>query len=202
MNNIEESILNSCSNIEKNIKLLDTTSDTALISQNVLGYLRTLVENVALKLFSDNHDVQLTYEDIKQAKSYIKKKPEYKFLYEFYQKLAITKSHYISDDENSRRLLLIYFEYLFKLKGLLYEKYGYRLLNNIETDCFKVDDDLLEFYSNIVDKIETITESPYDKNTWTDYCNILKKKPFVINGKMYYEITLSLAVNTNNKRCV
>ena len=199
MNSIEESIFNSCKNIEKNINLLDTTSDTAFISQNVLGYLRTLVESVALKLCSDDCEVQLTYNDIVQAKSYLRKKPEYKFLYEFYQKLSITKSHFISDDENARRLLLIYLEYLFKLKELLSNKYGYQVLNNIESDCFKIDDDLLEFYINIVEKIETITESPYDKNTWSDYCNIIKKKPFVVNGKMYYEITLSLAVNTNNK---
>lgn len=199
MNSIEESIFNSCNNIEKNIKLLDVTSDIALISQNVLNYLRTLVESVSLKLCSDDCDIQLTYDDIVKANKYIKKKPEYKFIFEFHQKLAITKSHYISDDENSRRLLLIYFEYLFKLKELLYDKYGYQVLNDIESDCFKIDDELLEFYSNIVEKIESTTESSYDKNTWSDYCNVIKKKPFVVNGKMYYEVTLSLAVNTNNK---
>ncbi len=200
MNNINESILNSCRIISQNIELSKKVSNIGLLSQNILSHLRTLVESIALKLYNDEEsEAQLIYSDIPKALRYIKRNLDYNFLSKFHQSLAITKSHYISDDENAARLLLIYFEYLEKLKKLLKDKYSFDVLENLDSLIFNADKSLETFYESIVEIINKTPDFNPKINTWSDYCNVLKKHPIIINEELYYEITLSLAVSNSSK---
>ena len=200
MNSIDESIINSSKIISQNIELTKKISDIGFLSQNILSQLRTLVESIALKLYKDEeNETQLIYSDIQKALKYIKRNSNYNFLSKFHQSLAIAKSHYISDDENAARLLFIYFEYLEKIKKLLKDKYSFDILENIDALIFNIDTNLETFYESIVEIINKTPDFNSNINTWSDYCNVIKKRPFIINDELYYEITFSLAVSNSSK---
>jgi len=117
MKKIDREILIINQAISKNIEIFDD-SNRGLLSQNILGQLRNLVEHTSLKAYSNNQkqDFEVTYENLQKGNNFVKTKGNLKFLSKFHKLLQITASHYTKSEENSERLMLKYFEYLLKIK--------------------------------------------------------------------------------------
>jgi len=90
-----------------------------------------------------------------------------------------------------------YYDYLIECKDFIKIKLGLDILENIEDFPFEEDKTLKDYYNKIalVDKKPNIviTESP------TNRIKIIKKKPFRVNGKKYYEVTICEADNKVTK---
>ena len=118
-----------CRNIES-----FTTEQRGLLSQNILSQLRNLVENIFVKVYISlgGEPQRKDYDTIRVACSYVKAlQGEYRFLSQFHKLLQISVSHYTLDPDSSERLMLKYYEYLLRIRILMKEKFGMKLLANL-----------------------------------------------------------------------
>lgn len=98
-----------------NIELIGFAS-RGLISQNILSQSRNLVEHMAMKAYSLEHNLTVDYPDLKSSLEYIKTDDKYLFLREFHLLLQESRSHYGSSHEGAERLALKYYKYFVKKK--------------------------------------------------------------------------------------
>lgn len=198
MNDLDSKILVFDKVICKNIERFDA-SERGLLSQNILSHLRNLVETVAVKIWSENHDyVEIDYETIKRAMEFVNGRGEYRFLSQFHHLLQKSVSHYTVDEEGSERLMLKYYEYLLRLKFFLDDKYQIQVLDNIEKFPLYTDSELDLYYEKIAEKIDEKGVKKVNSD-YNDRYYIQKIKPFFVNQKVYYEITFIAAVNSSSK---
>ena len=186
-NNILTIDKNICNNIERY-----SGTDRGFLSQNILSQLRNFIEQIFLKIYSQGQDIESTYYNIQEAKSYVESKGEFKFIRKFHELLQISTSHYTLDEENSERLLLKYYEYLLKLKVFLKDNYGIVVLENINKFPINTDTTLMEYYEKIAEQIHKC-ESIETRSQYNDRYYVQKIKPFFINHSIYYEITFTTA---------
>lgn len=171
-------------------------SSRGAIAQDILAQLRNLVEHVMLKIYAGGGDIENTYKNICDAIQYVQTKGDLRILYRFHEFLQIVASHYTLDEENSERLMLKYYEYLYKIKKLVYEKYGIRILSNLHDFPIHVDDSTNEYYSKIAAAIEKCSH----KTTMSGNKYYIQKiKPFFVNHKIFYEITFTPVMDHSSK---
>lgn len=189
MTAIDKAILDTdkviCGNISK-----FNASERGLLSQNILSQLRNLIEYIAMKICSTETDINPNnYDKRVKCLEILKTKGNLKFLYKFHDLLQKSVSHYTLDENASERLMLKYYEYLLKIKTFLKEEYALSILQNIQDFPLNIDKDLNEYHKKIAEKIDTysLTSETTDYN---ERLYIQKIKPFFVNEKNYYEITL------------
>lgn len=171
-----------------NIELIDVAS-RGLVSQNVLSQTRHLVEHIAMKAYSIEHDLTVDYPDIKTSLEFIKMDNKYLFLRRFHSFLQESRSHYGSSHEGAERLILKYYKYFVKLKNFVKSEYNIDILENI--DKFPVDTDrtIQEYYEKIADVLKI--SRPFVEYSRSERFYIKKVKSFVVDDKVYYENTLA-----------
>lgn len=189
-NKIDDAILIINNSICRHIDDTDR-NPRDVISQDILSYLRRFVEHIMLKIASHNQkNVDISYENIKEAKSFIDGLAEYKFLSVFHKLLQTSVSHYISDPDGSERLMLKYHYYLNEIKLLMKDKYELDLLSNLEKFYNRiVDSKLDQHYSKIADAIEKCKKDTINKDYHTYYIHEII--PFSANKNSYYQITFT-----------
>lgn len=168
--------------------------DRGLISQAIIAVLRNFVEHIALYEYSidKKETLENKWENIhNKGVPYLSCLGHLKFLKEFHEYLSISVSHYTPSQDNSERLMLKYYEYLFRIRKYLEEKRNIRVLNNLEKFPLNQDLGLSEYYKKISIAINRV-KSPIKKEYNSFY--ILKKRPFFVNKReLYFEMTLSIA---------
>lgn len=166
------------------------------VSQDVLSDLRHYVEHVMFKIYDNDRNLEITYENICRAEQHVSGLGKYKWLKNFHDGLQIVVSHYKPTEENAERLMLKYYESLFKIREEMNTKYGLNLLHNLERFPLNTDPELVEYYqkiASIVDGYETVDAELADRYY------IHKIKPFFVNRKVYYEVTFSSIYHYGNK---
>lgn len=182
-----------CGNIDR----FDARERGAL-SQAVLQQLRNLVEHIMLKIFARGGDMEITYPNICAAISFVKTKGELKFLSRFHGFLQIVVSHYTQNEEDSERLMLKYYEFLLKIREFLKTEYSLDILRNLEKFPLNTESDLKEYYEKIADKVSRRNSSDSSKVRHERFY-IRKIKPFFVSGRIYYEVTFTLANEKTSK---
>ena len=178
-----------------NIEALASRRD--LLSQNILGQMRNLVEGVAVYIFTSDGDTDYNYKStIPQALEWVSSRAKFNFIQRFHKLLQPSTSHYTFDGDTSERLMLRYYEYLLRLRKLLHDEKGIDILANLESFPLNQDPALAEYHNKIALAIE---ESEPPSSNHHDRYYILKTQPFVTNGQIYYEVTFCQAVNQSNK---
>lgn len=113
------------------------------ISQDILSQLRHFTEHIILKVYANGDDIEDSHENIQKAVKYMKTDSSLHYLSRFHHFLQVSVSHRTLEEENSERLMLKYYEYLFRIKNFLHEKYSLDVLSNLDQfpletdDCFK-----------------------------------------------------------------
>lgn len=174
--------------ISKNIDIFDD-SERGLLSQNILGQLRNLVELIFLKIYNQrkNENLEPKYENFRIAEKFVKSIGTLKFLNKFHNLLQISVSHYTLDENASERLMLKYYEYLLKIKSFLIKEYDLEVFININEFPINLDKTTQEYYEKIVEKINMLSVGKTQKDRYY----IQKVKPFFINNEVYYEVTFT-----------
>ena len=195
-----EKEINYISNvIEKNINYYKTLLDKGFLSENILSQLRNLVEDMAILINnkSNNKNLDINYENISPSLEFLKGKPKYKFILEFYDFLKGTSSHYTPNEDGAERLVSFYFRYICLIKQLLFSDYNIEIIKNL--DEFPVYDDISmkKNYDIIAKKLEEINFDTVEFVKGKFY--VQKCTPRFSNGKMFYELTLTKATDYTNK---
>lgn len=203
MATIREQIQSVDNAICRNITSL--SDQPALLAQNILAQLRNLVEGAAVLLYhthSSPLNAEFDYRTIvKPALSFIKGQRKLNFLGQFHKLLQLSTSHYTFDGDTSERLMLKYYEYLYRLRSTLQDNCGFSVLKNLEEFPVDLDPSLCEYHEKIAARIETIRSVrafPQGSTTRSRYY-IHKIRPFFLNGRIYYEITFCSAINKISK---
>lgn len=196
MATVSNQIQNANEAICWNIKSL--ADQRALLSQNVLSQLRNLVEGVAVLLHTGSPDAEFKYHDIEPGLDFVKSKAQFNFIGKFHKLIEKSASHYTLDGDGSERLMIKYYEYLYRIRSLLQDECGVSVLSNLEDFPVDLDPSLLEYYEKIAARIEAVRSSRADINTRGRYY-IHKTRPFFVDGHIYYEVTFYRAINKVSK---
>ena len=180
----------------KNIESL--ANQRALLSQNLLSQLRNLVEGVAVLVHKQTLDTEFVYPAVKPALSFVRSRSKFNFLGKFHKLLQPVASHYTLEGDASERLMLKYYEYLYRIRSMLRDEYGIAVLANLERFPVDLDPSLRDYHEKIVARIEAVRLIPPTKTIQERYY-IHKTRPFFVNGQIYYEVTFYRAINKVNK---
>lgn len=173
-----------CESIDR-LDVFNETRDD--ISKRMLRRLQDLCEStLLLNLINENSEkvnIKLAYE---RARLSIKTK----YLASFYKGLRYLGRR-IPDEGQSERLMLKYYDFLWRIRKYLKECHNISILNNLEKfplNTDKLDNEYYELVAKIFDgalpKNVRLSSSRY---------YVQKKTPFFINGEQYFEVTLQLA---------
>jgi hypothetical protein len=196
MTTINEQIISADNVICQNIARL--TDQRELLSQNILSQLRNLVEGVVVLFNNGSLDSGFEYSLVNPSIAVIKGNGRLNFLSKFHRLLQISVSHYTVDGDSSERLMLKYYEYLHRIRGLLHQKLNMQVLANLELFPVDLDPSLREYHEKIASKID-VQFNINASNTTSERYYIHKTRPFFCFGRIYYEITFYRAINKSNK---
>jgi len=196
MASVAEQIQSANEAICQNIAALD--EQRPLLSQNVLAHLRNLVEGVIVHLHLGADDAEFRYEAVEPALGYIRSQGKLNFLGRFHKLLQASASHYTLDGDASERLMLKYYEYLHRLRGLVLATCRKSILANLESFPVDLDPALHEYHLKIAKRIEAVRNTKLDREVGARYY-IHKIRPFFVEGNIYYEVTFHRAVNRVSK---
>ncbi|WP_225047659.1 ATP-dependent DNA helicase [Lacticaseibacillus kribbianus] len=192
---VDKAILDTNSVICDNISRLATT-DRGLLSQNVLSQVRNFVEYVAIKVCSNDLDVDPNDYNLNvQSLKNVQRRGDLQFLYKFHEMLQKSVSHYTLDKDGSERLMLKYYEHLLKIKMYLKKNFDFEVLENICDFPINTDAELSSYFTKIAERIENPSSCSYPV-TYNDRYYVKKVKPFFVDQRIYYEITFT-AANSN-----
>lgn len=189
MKTIDEYIKTDDKAICENIDDLEYKSRDK-VAQNMLSYFRNLVEHIAVRVYSEEHDnAFVDYDTIPKAVEFLKTSNEFYFIRKFHQMLQESRSHYTPDNDGAERLLLKYYEYLLQIKDFVYRRYQMQILSNIDKFPIDLDDTLQQYYEKIVEKMEKARYQGVHE-AYSERFYVQKSKPFFVNHHVYYENTL------------
>ncbi|MGE0115022.1 MAG: ATP-dependent RecD-like DNA helicase [Steroidobacteraceae bacterium] len=196
MTSVSKQILSADEAICRNIESLG--DQRALLSQNILSQLRNLVEGIAVRLHANSPDTEFNYHAVEPGLAFVKSKAKFSFLGKFHKLIAKSASHYTLDGDASERLMLKYYEYLYRIRSLLQDTCGMGVLANLEAFPVDLDPSLREYHQKIAARIEAVRSSRPDSSTRHRYY-IHKTCPFFVGGHIYYEVTFYRAINRVSK---
>lgn len=198
-NSIDKRIMEANSNIERNIKKF-SDNDRGFLSQNLLNALRTFVEYIAVKIYLTGKTENVNYDNktVRIALDDIKCRGNIKFIERFHYYLQISRSHYIENDDSAERLMLKYYKYLILLKDYMKMIYNIDILNNITDFPVDLDSTFSDYYKKVADVIKKVPINTAAQFNGDKYY-VQKIKTFFVNGRIYYEVTLSPAKDKVNK---
>ena len=196
MATIKNQIKSADEAICKNISVL--ADQRGLLSQNVLSQLRNLVEGIVVFIHEDSIDGEFHYDKVWSAVAFVNSKPKLNFFARFHKLIQKSASHYTLDGDASERLMLKYYEYLYRTRSLLENNYGVEILTNLENFPLELDLSLREYHEKIAARIEVMRLNKSEKNSSSRYY-IHKVRPFFVKGGIYYEVTFYRAMNNVSK---
>ncbi len=169
----------------------------AYVAQDIVTDLRHFTEHIMLKIYAKGQDLDDNYENLCNGIAYVESRGEYKKIKRFHDFLQMVVSHYKPDEENSERLMLKYYDYLYDIREFLKKEYGFEVLHNLEKFPLDLDPKLQEYYEKIAIQIDRWPV--VDNVTKGNRFYIKKIKPFYVEGRRYFEVTFSEANNKNTK---
>ncbi|WP_258108837.1 hypothetical protein [Campylobacter lari] len=191
-----EQIIVISQNFNKNIKKHE--DDRGFLSQNILNELINLIEHIALYIYNrdTNNNLINHCDNLNIGIAYISDKAKYVNIRKMHNFLKISTFRYTPDEETSERLMLKYISILIKIKQFCKNNLNLDILQNIYEFPIKLDNLSLQYYERVANKINNT--SVFEREI-IDKFYIHKVKPFVVDKKIYYEITFTLAKNHTSK---
>lgn len=197
MATVDAQIYAAADNISDNIAACG--SDRNLMARNIIKNLRDLTEAVAVRVHTGSGEVEYNYTSIHSAVRKIgNTKRRTSFLYHFHKLLQQSESHYSFGGDIAERLMLKYHAYLIRIRELLSADYGIEILANLEDFPTSQDPALAEFHEKIAARINEIRLMEQECSQYERYY-IQSVRPFVVDGRIFYEVTFSGISEYQNK---
>lgn len=180
-------------------RYLTLGSPRAEAAQDCLANMRNLVEHLSMALA---HGKQFGgsdyYRAIKPALDAAKRDKETRFLHEFHTMLQKSVSHYTSSLDGSERLLLKYREYLYRCRDIASKRLGVKILSGLDNVDWDTDPGLQEYYNSIAQEVDFLCATTAAKVMGRRYY-VYSRKPFYSYGRVYYEYSLTSAMDFVSK---
>ena len=192
---IYEQIYECDRNIKTNVDIAKAFGK-GVAAQNILAQVRNLIDVVAVLIYRNDANIELVYDDVKNAHPFLKGKPQYKNMCDLYEYVQIVSSHYIVDEPNSVFVLNRYCLYLVKLRKFLSECYNIYILSNIEEMLYTHQSDLENYYRAIAGRLKD--EELLLENA-NEYYYVMSSHPILIDEMIIYEVELCNTKRKNNK---
>ncbi len=167
------------------------------VSQTVLAQLRNLVEGLIVWACLEDPAAEFHYDQVGSALVEVKAKAKFRLLGRFHNLLQASTSHYTLDGDPSERLMLKYYEYLLRTRDLALKQFGIAILRNLELFPVDLDPSLREYHEKIAERIEAVRGTPTEPRRERYYVH--SSRPLFVGGRIYYEVTLSLAHDWRSK---
>lgn len=194
MSTIHEQIRDADEVIVRNIAVLADQRD--LLSQNVLAQLRNLVEGLIVLAHGRDGAATFRQSDVGDALDFVRADARLNVLSRFHHRLQGSTSHYTLAGDPSERLMLKYFEYLVRIRDLAAARLSVTILRNLDEFPLQIDESLREYYEHIASRIL----QPLDGQAGTtDVYYVHSSRPFFVGGRIFYEVTFSVAHNRTSK---
>ena len=172
--------------------------DRGFLSQNVLKYLRDLVEGLIVWSHLNDSSVPFNYQvQFDSARTTAAANARSRILTRFHSLLQISASHYTLEGDPSERLMLRYYEYMLRVRDFAQQQLGITILRNIEQFPIDQDPSLREYYERIAARIDMTKGTPSSGKHQRYY--IHGTRPFFVAGRIFYEVTFALAHNRTSK---
>lgn len=195
MASVEQQVRSADSVISQNIA--NSVDDRGFLSQNVLAQLRNLVEGLSVWAHLNDSAAEFHYNQVGPALDAIKATAKFRLLSRFHNLLQASASHYTLDRDPSERLMLKYFEYLLRTRDLALKQLGIAILENIDEFPIDLDPSMREYHEKIAARIDAVRATPAAPRRERYYVH--SSRPFFVGGRIYYEVTFSLAHNWTSK---
>lgn len=195
MASVEQQVRNADSAICQNIERY--AGDRGFLSQNLLAQLRNLVEGLIVRAHLGDPSAEFHYDQVGPALEAVKAQARFRLLSRFHVLLQASASHYTLDGDPSERLMLKYYEYLVRMRDLAHKEFSTAILANIEKFPADLDPSLREYHEKIAERIETARATR--ASTRRERYYIHSSRPFFTGGRVYYEVTFSVAHNWTSK---
>lgn len=196
MATVEQQVRSADSVIVQNIETL--TDDRGFLSQNVLSQLRNLVDGLIVWAARSDRSIEFDYSEVGPASDIVKATTKFRLLSRFHGLLQASASHYTLDRDPSERLMLKYYEYLLRTRDLAKAQFGIDLLGNLEKFPLNTDPAMREYQEKIAALVNEV-QGRLSPNPRVERYYIHSSRPFFVGGRIYYEVTFSLAHNRTNK---
>jgi energy-coupling factor transporter ATP-binding protein EcfA2 len=192
--------------VEKQVRSADSVicqnmagsgGDRGLLSQNVLAQLRNLVEGLIVWAHLNDPSAEFHYNKVGPALEVVRATAKFRLLSRFHDLLQASASHYTLDRDPSERLMLKYYEYLLRTRDLALKHFGIAILGNLELFPVDLDPSLREYHEKIAARIEAARATPVEPRRERYYVH--SSRPFFVGGRIYYEVTFSVAHNWTSK---
>jgi hypothetical protein len=193
--NTDKYLLSADKAICKNISLYPALS-RGEICVNILSQLRNFTEHLMIGFIPPTELPLDEYKQICKGIQYAKKVPEMRDVVELHDLLEKSSSHYTYSEDVSERLVLKYFPFLYRIRETFKTLYGLSLLSNLQDFPLDLDKEDRKYYENIAHCYERSKATVESKS---DRFYVRKTKPFIVDGKLYYELTLAPAVDRASK---
>lgn len=153
MRNPLKELYNANDAVEHSIDRLEFEGRSA-VSRDVVGYLRHLVEHIAMYATYGNKPIEGDYFKLcSVAIKDMSKNSETRFIAKFHHYLQKVVSHYVPSEDSAERLLLKYYENLLCLKRYAFDKLGLTILANLSKIPLDTDPGLAKYHEEIAHKI-------------------------------------------------
>jgi len=196
MISVRSQIQNASNAITQNIAVLSDNRE--LLSQNVLSQIRNLVEGVAVLFNVRSLNAEFRYDQIESGLAYVKGNGRLNFISRFHNLIQKIASHYTLDGDASERLMLKYYEYLYRIRACVLQHYSLQIIPNLESFPIDLDPSLREYHEKIASRIDAMRGFSQAGDR-TDRYYIQRIRPFFTQGRIYYEVTFCRAVNKVSK---
>lgn len=197
MASVDQQITSAAATISENIVAL--AGDRKLMSKNIIKQLRDLTEGVIVRLHSRSGEAIYDHDAIRAATAWIGSSGKsFNFLHRFHKLLQQSESHYTFDGDVSERLMIKYYAYLLRIRSLLKDECGLRLLENLEDFPVDLDPSLSDYHRKIAERIDATALLAPDEGKDAHFY-IRSARPFVIDGRILYEVTFTNITDNPSK---
>jgi hypothetical protein len=112
--------------------------------------LRNLIEGIAVLVHTGNPDTEFVYDpEINAGLAYIRANGKFSLLRRFHHLVQISASHYTPDGDGAERLMLKYYEYLYRLRDFVQNECKMSILGNLESFPLDLDPSLRTYYQEM-----------------------------------------------------
>lgn len=194
---IEKSIYNIDSKICGIIDDYRVLQEPQKVADYVIQFLRTYLEHIAARIYAyenPNEQVPIRGKDkwYTQYMKQLKESNEYGYIWRMHHSLQISTSHYVPAEDGAIRLMDGYLPQLYHLRDQMRDKFGLLLLSNFEDYPQEKSCELDSYYEKIYIALKAIDLEDSKEHT-NDRYYITRKKYRTVNGKGFFEYTLSYA---------
>lgn len=171
--------------------------DSQKVADYVIQFLRTYLEHIAACIYAyenPNEQVPIRGKNkwYTQYMKSLKESNEYGYIWRLHHSLQISTSHYVPAEDGAVRLMDGYLSHLYQLRDQMRDKFSLVLLRNLEDYPQEKSCELDPYYEKIFFALKGILLEDGMEHT-NDRYYITRKKYRTVNGKGFFEYTLSYA---------